>query len=167
MAQVQRGRRTARLDEDGAVVFLVGMRINRALDVRRWAPVAAAMPRMLAELRRRPELGLLGASSWASGRTLVVVQYWRSVEHLHAYATARDAEHLPAWRAFNRAARSGDGAVGVFHETYLATPGTCETVYVDMPPHGLAAATVSVPAGPDTDGAVRQLSGSGSPPTRA
>ncbi|WP_369055376.1 DUF4188 domain-containing protein [Kineococcus terrestris] len=163
MATVQRGRRTTRLEGDGAVVFLVGMRVNRVRAVRRWAPVAAAMPRMLAELGRDPALGLLGARTWVSGRTVMVVQYWRSVELLHAYAAAHDAEHLPAWRTFNRAARAGDGSVGVFHETYLATPGTTETIYVDMPGTGLAAATGSVPVSSRTDRAVQRLAGSADP----
>ncbi|MGO0577562.1 monooxygenase family protein [Ornithinimicrobium panacihumi] len=34
------------------------------------------------------------------------MQYWRSVDHLYAYARQPDARHLPAWRAFNRAAGS-------------------------------------------------------------
>ena len=38
------------------VVFLIGMRINNPLLVHRWAPVAAAMPRMLKELVNKPEL---------------------------------------------------------------------------------------------------------------
>jgi hypothetical protein len=32
-----------------------------------------------------------------------MVQYWRSLEQLLSYATTKEAEHLPAWRAFNKA----------------------------------------------------------------
>ena len=97
---------------DGSfVVFLIGMRINVPWKVHKWWPVARAMPRMLEELRRRPELGMLGGEMWG-GRTTILLQYWRSTEHLFAYAKARDAQHLPAWREFNRAtcptARSGN-----------------------------------------------------------
>ena len=31
-----------------------------------------------------------------------MVSYWKSTEHLLAYAKMRSAEHLPAWRAFNK-----------------------------------------------------------------
>jgi hypothetical protein len=31
------------------------------------------------------------------------VQYWRSMDHLVAYARNKEAKHLPAWRAFNKA----------------------------------------------------------------
>jgi hypothetical protein len=127
----------------GTVVFLIGARINRFRRVRRWWPVFTAMPRMLAELDRQPELGLLWHRLFLSGRTVLVVQYWRSAEHLDRYARARDHEHLPAWREFNRRVREG-GDVGVFHETYVADRQ--ETVYVSMPePFGLGAATSLVP----------------------
>jgi hypothetical protein len=68
-----------------------------------------------------------------------MVQYWRSLEQLLAYATNKDAEHLPAWRAFNRKVGT-DGAVGIFHETYQVKPGGFESVYVNMPPFGLGKA---------------------------
>lgn len=126
------------------VVFLIGMRINNPLLVHKWLPVAAAMPRMIQELSRQPELGLLHAESWFS-RTVLMVQYWRSMEHLLAYATNREAEHLPAWKAFNRSVGT-NGAVGIWHETYGVSPGRFESVYVNMPRFGLGKAGVVVPA---------------------
>ena len=43
-----------------------------------------------------------------------MVQYWRSTEQLLAYAKNRDAEHLPAWKAFNQAVgTNGDVNVGI------------------------------------------------------
>lgn len=47
------------------VVFLIGMRINSFRRVRQWLPVVKAMPNMLIELSKHPELGLLGARSIA------------------------------------------------------------------------------------------------------
>jgi hypothetical protein len=126
------------------VVFLIGMRINRPLLVHKWLPVAAAMPRMIRELRRRPELGFLHAEMWFA-RTVIVVQYWRSMDQLLAYATNREAEHLPAWKAFNRAVGTS-GAVGIWHETYSIAPGRFESIYVNMPPFGLGKAGSLVPA---------------------
>ena len=135
---MQRNERLfAQLDGSFAV-FLIGMRVNHPLKVHKWWPVARAMPRMLAELQKRPELGLLSGEIWG-GRTTILVQYWRSVEQLYAYAKDRESQHLPAWRDFNRAVGTS-GDVGVWHETYVVSPGTYENVYVNMPPFGLGKA---------------------------
>jgi hypothetical protein len=138
-----RTRLSAQLDGEFAV-FLIGMRFNRPWRVDRWAPVVSAMPRMLRELSRRPELGYLHGESWF-GRTTLMLQYWRSLDQLLAYAKARDAQHLPAWAAFKRAADK-DGSVGIWHETYVVGPGRYENVYVDMPAFGLGAAGKLRPA---------------------
>lgn len=138
-----RDRVTANLPGE-FVVFLIGLRINRPLLVHKWLPVAAAMPRMIKELSRQPELGFLHAESWFS-RTLLMVQYWRSMDQLLAYASNREAEHLPAWKAFNQAVGTS-GAVGIWHETYAVSPGRHESMYVNMPPFGLGKAGSLVPA---------------------
>ena len=138
MPQVHNGRFAAEIDGD-FVVFLIGARINQLWAVHKWLPVARAMPRMLRELFQRPELGLLHASSYMSGRTVLVVQYWRSFDQLHAYAHARDKAHLPAWAEFNRRV-GGNGSVGIFHETYLVSAGSYEAIYANMPLIGLARA---------------------------
>ena len=52
MADVIRDRMTAVRDE-GVVVFLIGMRINRWWKIHRWLPVMIAMPRMMKELSLR------------------------------------------------------------------------------------------------------------------
>lgn len=136
-------RLTASIDGE-FVVFLIGMRVNRPLAVHKWFPVAAAMSRMICELRAQPRHGFLHAEMW-SGRTSIMVQYWRSMEQLLAYARNRDAQHLPAWRAFNTAVE-GNGSVGIWHETYAAGPGTYEVFYGNMPPFGLGKAGRLEPA---------------------
>jgi len=75
----------------------------------------------------------------------MLVQYWRSFEHLEAYARNRDNAHWPAWVAFNKHVGS-NGDVGIWHETYLVPAGSYECVYNNMPPTGLGAATSLVPA---------------------
>ena len=125
--------------EGDFVVFLIGMRINKAWKVWKWLPVARAMPRMLIELAKQPELGLLHAQSQFSFPNVTVTQYWKSFEALEAYAKARDKAHLPAWQAFNKAVAS-NGDVGIWHETYIVEPGKYETIYNNMPPFGLGAA---------------------------
>lgn len=141
---IHKGRFAASIEGD-FVVFIIGMRINHLLLVHKWLPVALAMPRMLQELYRRPELGLLHAQSFRSGRTVCLLQYWRSFDHLHAYAHAKDLEHLPAWTDFNRRV-GGNGSVGIFHESYLVKTGQYECIYANMPAFGLAKAGEMVPA---------------------
>ena len=166
-AQVHRSRMTARLDGD-FVVFLIGMRLNKPWQIHKWWPVASAMPRMLKELHARPELGFLHAEMWLS-RTVLMVQYWRSVEDLLAYAKAKDSAHLPAWQAFNRSIGT-DGSVGIWHETYQAGAGTYENVYVNMPPFGLGRAGMPVEAKGDlksADGRFKAASRGGAYPPEA
>ncbi len=134
---VHKSRFTARMDGEFAV-FLIGMRINNPLLVHKWLPVAMAMPRMLKELYTHPELGLLSHEMWFS-RTVILVQYWRSLDALLAYAKAKNAQHLPAWQAFNQSIGT-DGSVGIWHETYKAGPGSYENVYANMPAFGLGKA---------------------------
>lgn len=143
MAKVQQGRFT--FDHDGdVVVFLIGMRINKLRKVHKWLPTAIAMPKMLTELFRQPDKGLLGARTFVSGRDVMVVQYWRSFEDLERYARSGDDAHLPAWRSFNKRVGT-NGDVGIWHETYPIAAGTAEAIYNNMPAHGLAKATASVP----------------------
>jgi hypothetical protein len=132
---------------DGPVtVFIIGMRINRFSRPDKWLPVLRAMPPMLRELSENPDLGMLGHSLMlAPMRTLITLQYWRDFDALHAYAHTDGHGHLPAWRAFNRAARDND-AVGIFHETYVVDPGAHESIYVGMPPFGLGGARGTRPA---------------------
>jgi len=144
MAKLFPGRYTAQFDGP-FVVFLIGMRINRFFAVRSWMQAAAAMPRMIAELKRQPELGLLHAEFFLFWRGVAVVQYWRSFDHLHAYAHARNAAHLPAWAEFNRLV-GGNGKVGIWHETYMVERGAFECVYANMPRFGMAGAGRHVPA---------------------
>ena len=149
------GRHTARIDGD-FVVFLIGMRINKLLRVDKWTPMLRTMPAMLAELKRRPELGLLHAEGYLRGRTFMSIQYWRSFDQLHAYARAKDMTHLPAWAAINRRAR-GNSAVGIFHETYLVRAGQYECIHVSMPRQGLLWAGEPVPVTGRNDSARQRL----------
>jgi hypothetical protein len=121
------------------VVFLIGMRINRWWKVASWLPVLAAMPRMLKELAAQSDSGLLAVRSIVGLSDNVIIQYWRSFEHLEAYARHAEYAHLPAWQAFNRSIGS-NGDVGIWHETYLVQPGGYESFYNSMPRIGLGLA---------------------------
>ncbi|GAB2695534.1 DUF4188 domain-containing protein [Thalassiella azotivora] len=155
MAKVVPGRRSA--DDGAVVVFLIGMRVNRWWALRSWWPVASAMPRMLRELASDPSSGLLAYRLAVGPGGPLVVQYWRSADDLLDYALDAGREHRPAWKAFNERARSSRGAVGIWHETYAVPAGAHESVYVDVPAAGLAAAVGSVPTARRGDSARERL----------
>ncbi len=136
-------RMTVQLEGD-FVVFLIGMRINRLWKIHKWLPVTSAMPKMLKELSQKPESGFLGFQI-LGGIPPVTLQYWKSFEHLEAYAKDRNSQHYPAWRDFNNKIKS-NGDVGIWHETYKVKAGEYECVYNNMPKFGLGKIGDLVPA---------------------
>jgi hypothetical protein len=151
---INNGRFTADAEGD-FVVFLIGMRFNHPLKVRKWLPVALAMPRMLKVLDAHPELGCLGYNQWI-GRTTILLQYWRDFDALDHFARDKELPHLEPWRQFNRAVgKSGD--VGVWHETFKVRAGEYEAVYANMPTFGLAKATSVVPIGRKAQSAAARI----------
>ena len=140
MANTINQRIAAQIDGD-FVVFLIGARLNKWWKFWSFIDVGKAMNRMIEELQQHPELGMLHVER-AGG---LLVQYWRSFDHLHAYARQRDAEHLPAWKDFNQKIGS-NGDIGIWHETYLVQADQYEAIYNNMPEFGLAKAAGWVPA---------------------
>ena len=92
MKRIISERMTAQIEGD-FVVFLIGMRVNKPWKIHKWLPASIAMFRMIKELERLPseETGFLGHNGPTTGLT---VQYWRSFDHLEAYAKSRDRAHL-------------------------------------------------------------------------
>ena len=117
MEEIYKERMTSEVSED-FVVFLIGMRINKPWKIHKWLPVALAMPRMLKELYRNPDMGLISHEQWF-GKTTIMIQYWKSFGHLERYAKSKESSHLPAWSEFNKKIGS-TGDVGIWHETYLS-----------------------------------------------
>jgi hypothetical protein len=158
MARVIPARMAADIEGD-FVVFLIGMRINKPWKVHKWWPVFAGMLGMLKELEAAgPESGLLGHNGVGFGP---IVQYWRSFDHLEAYARDTRQRHWPAWLAFNKAARGARGDVGIWHETYLVQAGQYEAIYSGMPPYGLGRVSTLVPANGRREAARERLSAGG------
>lgn len=155
MAEVIKGRFTALVDEP-FVVFIIGMRINRFLAVRKWVPVARAMGPMLRELYQHPDKGFLGSEFFLYWRGPAIVQYWRSFEDLEKFARNPDDSHMPAWQRFNQTI-GADGSVGIWHETYIVERAGYEAIYSNMPPFGLAKATDRVQAVGGRETARRRL----------
>ena len=134
------GRVTAEREE-GIVVFHVGLRINALWKVHRWLPLLLLAPRMVRESLGEERSGLLGSRTVVGPgvRHVGFVQYWESFEALRGYARDGDQLHFPAWLDYYRSGTGEDTAVGIWHETYLVRADEMESVYNNMPPHGLAA----------------------------
>ncbi|WP_353355218.1 DUF4188 domain-containing protein [Intrasporangium sp. DVR] len=136
--------------EGDIAVFLIGLRINQVWRPDLWLPALRAMGPMVAELHSAraaaargagEDLGFLGHRTLVGAGGPTIVQYWRSAEHIHAWAGHGDRAHRPAVKAFYERGRRAAGAVGIWHETYAVPAGGHESLYLAMPPIGLAAAT--------------------------
>lgn len=147
MADIKQGRWTAEIEGD-FVVFIIGARINS-----KWQAFKAlidlggrkSMNHMLKYLTEHPEKGMLGYQRLGFAN----VQYWRSFDHLEAFAKDNDDPHLEAWRTYWK--RVGkDERAGIWHETYLVRDGEYEAIYGNMPPRGLGKASRLVPVGQST-----------------
>ena len=142
MPDVRQGRWTAEIDGD-FVVFMIGARINSKLQAfRAFTDLGGrrGMNHMLKYLVEHPEKGLLGYQT--AGAT--IIQYWRSFDHLEAFAKNTDDPHLAVWRNFwKRVGKSGRS--GIWHETYLVRAGEYEAIYGNVPPRGLGKAGRLVP----------------------
>jgi len=161
MAPVFPGRFAASTDQT-YVVFIVGICINKPFAIHRWWPAFSPMLPMVRQLEAQPEKGLLGTRFFLSWPVIQLVQYWRSYEHLEAFARQPDDPHLPAWKRFNQVVGKTD-VVGVFHETYLVEPGRYEAIYVNMPRYGLGKAIGSDAAIGKRMTARRRLGGQNEP----
>ena len=151
MAEVKQGRWTAEIDGD-FVVFLIGARLDWKHPVRTMNDLGGnrGMRHMLQYLTEHPEKGLLGFES----SLLTVIQYWRSFDHLEAFARDEADPHLAAWRTYWK--RVGkDPRSGIWHETFLVRAGEYEAIYGNMPPHGLGKAGRLVPLSESTSARAR------------
>ena len=140
--QINAGRWMAEIEGD-FVVFLIGARPQKLHLLRSIRDLGGkrGMRHMLDHLMEHPDKGLLG---YEMGYP-TIVQYWRSFDHLEAFAKNQDDPHLDAWRNYWR--RVGKSPrTGIWHETYLVRAGEYEAVYGNMPEFGLGAAGEVVPA---------------------
>ena len=128
MANMTGRRMTAEIDGD-FVVFLIGARFNSFHLVKTVLDLGGrrGMKHMLDYLVAHPEKGLLGYQMGLP----TIVQYWRSFDHLEAFANDTGDPHVAAWRNYWK--RVGQSTrTGIWHETYLVRPasmrrstGTC------------------------------------------
>ena len=142
MAKVNQGRWCAEIDGD-FVVFLIGARFQPLHLIRTFRDLGGrrGMKHMLDYLTQHPEKGLL---AYELGLP-VIVQYWRSFEHLEAFARDKDDPHLDVWRNYWRRVGKQPRS-GIWHETYLVRAGEYENVYGNMRAFGLGKAGSLKPA---------------------
>lgn len=131
--------------EGDFVVFMIGMRINKWWKLHKWLPVSLAMLRMQRELKTLPATQTGCLETWLISPK-ITVQYWRSFDHLEAFAKDQHGQHLPAWKRFNEMSKAARDDVGIWHETFLVKAGAYEALYSGMPPQGLGKAGTIVPA---------------------
>jgi hypothetical protein len=151
MAKPVPGRHRAEIEGD-FVVFLIGFRPDFKHPIRTFGDIGGrrGMRHMLAYLRERPEKGLLGYEFGFPG----IVQYWRSFEHLEAFAGDRDDPHAQVWRDYWRRVGQSN-RTGIWHETFLVRAGEYEAIYVNMPPFGLGRAGRLTPVGSESRAGTR------------
>ena len=108
------------------------------------------MLRSSRSLVAHPEKGLLGYQMGVP----VTVQYWRSFEHLEAFAKDASDSHLDVWRNYWRRVGKSD-RTGIWHETFQVRDGEYEAVYGNMPPFGLGKFGRLVPASESSSACAR------------
>jgi hypothetical protein len=159
MAQTAGRRMMAEIDGD-FVVFLIGASPSKLHLVRSLIDLGGrrGMKHMLDYLVAHPEKGLLGYQMGLP----VIVQYWRSFEHLEAFARDAADPHLAVWRNYWRRVGQSD-RTGIWHETYLVRAGEYEAVYGNMPPFGLGKAGRLVPMSDSSSARGRMKTSAASP----
>lgn len=143
------------------VVFLLGMRVNKFWRPDAWLPVFIGQARMLRELSRDPNSGLLGHRTTIGRDGGTSIQYWTDTESLYRYAADAARLHKPALVQYYRKERTAKGAVGIWHETFKVAAS--ETIYGDMPPIGMGAALGLVPVTKSMSTAARRLAATATP----
>ncbi|MCJ1285888.1 hypothetical protein MMC26_005230 [Xylographa opegraphella] len=139
-----KGDSTERAPKNNVVVFVLGARSNHPLG--RFSPEFREMGKyfqsMWKEAEENRELyGYLGktfpltSAEQGSGNVLLTLSYWKSIEHLHAFA--RGPTHRAGWDWMNKQLKNSH-SLGIMHETYMAPYGHWENVYANFRPFGFA-----------------------------
>ena len=121
--------------DDDFVVFQTGISINHPWKLHNWIPAALSMPNMINELSYINVNGFLGYQL-IGFFPLVIVQYWKSFEHLFEYRKHRNESHYPAWKDYIQKIKDNDD-IGVWHETYKVKAGKMECIQNNIPFYGL------------------------------
>ena len=63
----------------------------------------------------------------------MTVQYWKSLEHLTAYARNMNGQHASPWAKLMKMGRECPD-YGFWHEAFIVRGGEYETIFVNCPP---------------------------------
>ena len=138
MADIKNGRWTAEIEGD-FVVFIIGARLNSS-SARAVAHRPRRPPRHEPHAQVPHRAPGEGSARLRDAGFKTIVQYWRSFEHLEAFAKDTDDPHLEVWRNYwKRVGKSG--RTGIWHETFLVRAGEYEAIYGNMPAYGLGKAS--------------------------
>lgn len=137
-------------------LFLIGLRIHKPWHLRTARAAALPMQGMIVELEANraaadrgeaEDLGYLASRTTVGLTGVTMIQWWRSVEDIYAYANAGDRRHRPAWVEFYRVAKERPDVATLWHETYDLTGRGVESAYAGPKPFGLASLAGVVPMG--------------------
>ncbi len=100
-------------------------------------------------LRQAKKYGCLGGTTFrgaeaASNNTILTVYYFRDLDGLNWFA--HDPVHRQAWDWYNKVftKKWGYSHVGIFHEAFCIPAGAYETIYLNMQPVLMGAASANV-----------------------
>ena len=134
---VYRGRWAGQIQGDFCV-FHIGIILNGHIpsgDAMK--QIGEAFVRMHEELESDPEkFGFYGSTQYTSTNLRVdlgmTVQYWRSQDHLNAYARNHMSKHFPAMVWSSKMMKVSDH-IGFWHESFKVHAGEYEAIYVNCP----------------------------------
>eukprot|EP01116_Phalansterium_solitarium_P009920 TRINITY_DN24267_c0_g1_i1.p1 TRINITY_DN24267_c0_g1~~TRINITY_DN24267_c0_g1_i1.p1 ORF type:complete len:266 (+),score=46.73 TRINITY_DN24267_c0_g1_i1:135-932(+) len=148
---VVRGRMAGVIEGDFCL-FLIGSRLNDATlsNLNDYKVMGDAFVAMMHELEASPdEFGYLGSETFVGGNPngshTLLIQYWRSMDHVNRYARARTNEHHSGWKWLMEMGRRSPH-LGFWHESYNIKAGDYDCIYVNMPPIGAGKAGKLIPA---------------------
>jgi hypothetical protein len=144
MTPIFRERMAAEMD-DGFVIYINGMRLNKLRAFPQWLRANWTVAKMFRRLENDPDSGFLGYTPIFLGlRKGAAMQYWRSLEDLQRFATDPDGPHVPAWNWYNETA-DPDGGLGFWAELYVIDGDGFETFFRNVPPIGIGKYAEMVP----------------------
>jgi len=133
---VYRGRWAGRIEGDFCV-FHIGIILNGHIPSNELKQIGEAFINMHKELEADPEKwGFYGSTNYTSSNIRVdlglTVQYWRSQDHLNAYARQHMAKHFPAMIWSSKMMKLSDH-IGFWHESFKVHAGEYEAIYINCP----------------------------------
>merc|ERR1712166_821878 len=102
-------------------------------DVHAWLPLLSLLKRVALVL-----MTSTGLFDLLAGKPALIVQYWRSSEHLIKFARNPNTTHWGPWVEYQKKSKAlveygSSTPFGVWHETYLVEPGKFEAIYNSVP----------------------------------